>query len=59
MYQTNRKYISQEMKMSELIFDNPSILLLMEHFGLDFIVHEKTVEQLCLQNNINSKVFVT
>ena len=59
MYQTNRKYISQDMKMSELIFDNPSILLLMEHFGLDFIVHEKTVEQLCLQNKINSKVFIT
>ncbi|MBA4406392.1 hypothetical protein C0389_03870 [bacterium] len=59
MYQTNKKYITPEMKMSDLIFDNPSILLLMEHFGLNFIVHEKTVLQLCEQNNINSKVFIS
>jgi len=59
MYQTNRKYITPEMRMSDLIFDNPSILLLMEHFGLDFIVHEKTVLQLCEQNNINAKVFIS
>ena len=59
MYQTNRKYITPDMKMSDLIFDNPSILLLMEHFGLDFIVHEKTVAQLCNQNEINAKVFIT
>lgn len=58
MYQTNRKYITPDMKMSDLIFDNPSILLLMEHFALDFIVHEKTVMQLCSQNNINVKVFI-
>ncbi|PKL81870.1 MAG: hypothetical protein CVV24_13030 [Ignavibacteriae bacterium HGW-Ignavibacteriae-3] len=57
MYQTNRKYITPDMKMSDLILDNPSILLLMEHFGLDLIVHEKTVIQLCDQNKINSKVF--
>lgn len=59
MYQTNRKYITPEMKMSDLIFDNPSILLLMEHFGLHFIVHEKTVLQLCQQNNINANVFIS
>lgn len=59
MYQTNRKYITPDMKMSDLIFDNPSILLLMEHFGLNFIVHEKTVMQVCTQNNINTKVFIT
>lgn len=58
MHQTNRKYITPDMKMSDLIFDNPSILLLMEHFGLDFIVHEKTVAQLCEQNKINAKVFI-
>lgn len=59
MYRTNRKYITPDMKMSDLIFDNPSILLLMEHFGLNFIVHEKTVMQVCTQNNINTKVFIT
>ncbi len=59
MYQTNRKYITPEMKMSDLIFENPSILLLMEHFGLNFIVHEKTVLQICEENKISSKVFIS
>ena len=47
------------MKMADIIFENPSILLLMEHFGLNFIVHEKTVAQLCIENNISEKVFVS
>lgn len=59
MYQSNKKYITPEMKMADIIFDNPSILLLMEHFGLNFIVHEKTVEQLCRENNISIEVFVS
>jgi regulator of cell morphogenesis and NO signaling len=59
MYRTNRKYITPEMKMADIIIDNPSILLLMEHFGLDFIVHEKTVMQLCEENKISIKVFIS
>lgn len=57
MYQSKRKYITPETRMAEVILEHPSILLLMEHFGLDFIVHEKTVEQLCRSNNISAKVF--
>lgn len=59
MYQTKKKYITPEVKMADIIFENPSILLLMEHFGLNFIVHEKTVSQLCEENNISEKVFVS
>ena len=47
------------MKMADLIFENPSILLLMEHFGLNFIVQEKTVAELCFTNKISVNVFVT
>ncbi len=59
MYQSNKKYITAEMKMADLIFENPSILLMMEHFGLNFIVHEKTVSQLCDENKISTNVFVS
>ncbi len=59
MYQSNRKFITPEMKMADIIFENPSILLLMEHFGLNFIVHEKTILQLCDENNISVKVFIS
>lgn len=57
MYQTKKKYITPVMKMADIIFENPSILLLMEHFELNFIVHEKTVAQLCQENDISVKVF--
>jgi regulator of cell morphogenesis and NO signaling len=45
------------MKMSDIISGYPAVLLLMEHFGLEFIVHDKTVEQLCASNKISVKVF--
>lgn len=59
MYQTSRKFITANMKMADLIIEAPSILILMEHFGLNFIVHEKTVEQLCEENTISLKVFIS
>ena len=59
MYLSNRKYITADMKMSDIILENPSILLLMEHFGLNFIVHDKTVKQLCEENNISARVFIS
>jgi regulator of cell morphogenesis and NO signaling len=58
MYQTKKTYIKPEMKMAELIFENPSLLMLIEHFGFDLVVHDFTVEQLCGQHNINPDLFV-
>ncbi|MFH1195977.1 MAG: hemerythrin domain-containing protein [bacterium] len=58
MYQTKKNYVKPEMKMADLIFENPSLLLLMEHFELDFIVHDKTVLQLCEENKISKEVFI-
>lgn len=45
--------------MSDLIFENPSILLLMEHFGLDLLVKSKSVEQLSVENDIDPELFIT
>jgi regulator of cell morphogenesis and NO signaling len=58
MYQTHKTYITPEMKMSELIIENPTLLLLLEHFEVDFAVKEKTVEQICTANNIDLPVFL-
>jgi regulator of cell morphogenesis and NO signaling len=57
MYQTNRTYVTAEMKLADLIFENPSLLLMLEHFSLDFIVQDKTVKQLCQDNQINPLLF--
>lgn len=59
MYQTTKTYIKPDIKMADLIFENPYLLLLLEHFGLDLVVHDKTVAQLCTDNKINVKVFIT
>jgi regulator of cell morphogenesis and NO signaling len=58
MYQTKKTYVKPEMKMAELIFENPSLLMLIEHFGFDLVVHDYTVEQLSRQQNINPDLFV-
>jgi regulator of cell morphogenesis and NO signaling len=59
MYQTIKTYIKPEIKMADLIFENPYLLLLLEHFGLDLVMHDKTVTQLCTENGINEKVFIS
>jgi regulator of cell morphogenesis and NO signaling len=59
MYQTKKTYITPDLKMADLIMENPALLLLMEHFELDFIVHDKTVAQVCSENNISQLVFIT
>ena len=58
MYQTKKNYVKPDMKMADLILENPSMLLLMEHFELGFIVHDETVSQLCKENKISKEVFI-
>jgi regulator of cell morphogenesis and NO signaling len=59
MYQTTKTYITPDMKMADLVFENPALLLLMEHFELDFIVHDKTVARICSENQISQAVFIS
>lgn len=58
MYQTKKTYIKPDMKLSGLFFENPYLLLMMEHFGLDFMVYDKTVEKVCIENSINTSIFI-
>jgi regulator of cell morphogenesis and NO signaling len=59
MYQTKKTFVKPGMKMAELIFENPSLLMLLEHFRFDLVVHNHTVEQISLQHNVNPGLFVT
>ena len=58
MYQTRRTYIQPEMKMAELIDENYSLLLLLQHFQIDFAVGDKTVAQLCEEYSGDLPVFI-
>jgi len=58
MYQTHKTYITSDMRMSDLIAENSSLLLLLEHFEVDFAVQDRTVEQLCAEYKIDLQVFL-
>jgi regulator of cell morphogenesis and NO signaling len=58
MYKTQKSYITKDKKMLDLINDNYSLLLCLQHFDIDFSVDNKTVEELCFENNIDINVFI-
>ncbi len=58
MYLTSKKYIEPAQKVAELIIENPSFLLVLEHFGVDEVLKDKTVAKLCAQSGISEPVFV-
>ncbi len=58
MYLTHKTYIKPDTRMSELINENCSFLLLLEHLEIDFSVNNKTVAQLCEKNAIDLSVFI-
>lgn len=58
MYQTHKTYITSDMKLSDLIVENSSLLLLLEHFEIDFAVKDKTIVQVCAENKIDTAVFL-
>lgn len=58
MYQTNKLYVIPTLKVSELILENPSLLILMEHFDIDIVVHEHNVHELCDKYGIPENIFI-
>lgn len=58
MYQTKRTYIKPDMKMSDLIAENPRLLILLEHLNIDFLVSDKTVSLLCDENSLPLQLFL-
>lgn len=59
MYQKNNIFILSGMKVSDMILSNPYFILMLEHFGIELEVHEKTVEQICRENNIGLELFIS
>ncbi|MDD4800440.1 MAG: hemerythrin domain-containing protein [Proteiniphilum sp.] len=59
MYQTPKTKIRSAMKMAWLIDTNPSLLLMLQHFNIDFRVSDLTVGQLCGKYDISENLFVS
>ncbi len=59
MHIFNKIFVLPEMKASEIIINNPYLILMYEHFEIKLEVREKTIEQICNENNINTTLFLT
>jgi regulator of cell morphogenesis and NO signaling len=59
MFKKNNIFISSDFKVSDIVFDNTYFIIMLEHFGIDFAFHEKTIEQVCKDYNINIELFLT
>ena len=46
------------MKVYDLIEENHTLLLMLQHFEIDFRVDDLTVSQLCKENNISERLFI-
>lgn len=51
--------INTKLKVSELIFHSPELLLIFEHFEIPFQFHKKTIAEISLENDLNPEVFVS
>jgi regulator of cell morphogenesis and NO signaling len=59
MYQTENLHLTADMKISEVILNNPYLILLLEHFGIEVPLQEKSVTDICVENKINAELFLT
>ncbi|MBL4747095.1 MAG: hemerythrin domain-containing protein [Flavobacteriaceae bacterium] len=58
MQHIRKTYISPATEVAELINENYHLLLFLEHLNIDFLVYDKTVQQVCEENNIDLNVFI-
>lgn len=59
MYHSSRTRVKPYMKMADLIDGNPYLLLMLQHFNIDFRVSDHTVVQLCNRYGISEQLFVS
>lgn len=59
MHHSAKIRVKPFMKMADLIDANPYLLLMLQHFSIDFRVSESTVQQLCEQHDISEHLFIS
>lgn len=58
MFHTHKTHVKPHMKMYDLIDENNTLLLLLEHLNINFLVEDKTVEQICKENDVDLEFFL-
>ena len=59
MFHTKKIYFTPDLKICEIIPDNPYLLLFFEHFGITLPILDKTLETVCRENNLSIKLVIT
>ena len=59
MYQAKKLLATPDMLMSDIISTNPYLMFMLEHFGINLVVHDMTVAQLCEKNEISTELFLS
>lgn len=52
-------YISPEAKITDIIQNNPNLLLVFEHFGFCYEFNNKTLQEICNLHQVNTDLVVT
>lgn len=58
MQKLNKLNFSPDLKMSDIITVNPYILLMLEHLEIGLGLQEKSISDLCRENDINTELFM-
>lgn len=52
-------FVVSEMKIADIILGNPYLLLMLEHLEINLEVRDKTISQICDENDIDAGLFLT
>jgi regulator of cell morphogenesis and NO signaling len=58
MYQTANIFLTPGLKMSEVIINNPYLVIMLENFGISMPLHDKSVLKVCAENKLNTELFL-
>ena len=59
MYLVKKQLATPDMLMSDIISANPYLMLMLEHFGINQVVNDMTMAQLCAKNEISTELFLS
>lgn len=59
MLHTKKIYFTPDLKICEIIPDNPYLLLFFEHFGITLPVQDKSLEAVCEEHGISLRLMLT
>jgi regulator of cell morphogenesis and NO signaling len=58
MYQILQRHIQEDMILSDVIMENPSLLLMLQFFEINDAISNKSIRQICKQKNINPSLLL-